>query len=341
MNALKVVDEHSNSYEAIHERAMRAAANYRRSEIEMLDAIADVESRQIYYQMKIKDLFQYCTEMLNLSRHATYNFINVMKKGKEVPALLEAIRDGSTTVSKARKICSVIDEENAKDWIGLTRECSSRIVERAVAMANPRAAVFESLKYVSGDTLELKFAVSEEWSVLLGDVKDLMSQKSRKAVTTEEALFNLMKDYKRKHDPVLKAARSENKAALRGTEHAASCADNKEVPGAAQNHDSRAENVLGSFETERNKSVVTVSSADNINLTRSAISNGRYVPARVRHKVALRDNGKCTFVDRHGKRCGSGRWVQRHHVHHFADGGSHEVENLETLCWAHHVMTHR
>ncbi|RYZ69934.1 MAG: HNH endonuclease, partial [Proteobacteria bacterium] len=41
------------------------------------------------------------------------------------------------------------------------------------------------------------------------------------------------------------------------------------------------------------------------------------------------------------KRCNSGRWVQKHHVHHFADGGSHDAENLETLCWAHHVMKHR
>ncbi|RYZ85224.1 MAG: hypothetical protein EOP06_16635 [Proteobacteria bacterium] len=162
MSGLRLINDKGNSYWAIHDRAMAAASNLKRSEIEMLDALIDVESRQVYYQMEIKDLFQYCTEMLGLSRHASYNFITVMNKSKEVPALLEAIRDGSTTVSKARKICSVITEKNSKEWIGLTRECSSRIVERAVAMANPRAAIHESIKYVSADVLELKFAVSED-----------------------------------------------------------------------------------------------------------------------------------------------------------------------------------
>ncbi|RYZ71233.1 MAG: hypothetical protein EOP05_12285 [Proteobacteria bacterium] len=83
MSELKLVNDKANSYWAIHDRAMMAASNLKRSEIEMLDALIDVESRQVYYQMEIKDLFQYCTEMLGLSRHASYNFITVMNKSKE------------------------------------------------------------------------------------------------------------------------------------------------------------------------------------------------------------------------------------------------------------------
>ncbi|RYZ80430.1 MAG: HNH endonuclease [Proteobacteria bacterium] len=33
--------------------------------------------------------------------------------------------------------------------------------------------------------------------------------------------------------------------------------------------------------------------------------------------------------------------MQTHHVTHFADGGAHTLENLETLCWAHHSIKHR
>ncbi|RYZ76702.1 MAG: HNH endonuclease [Proteobacteria bacterium] len=178
-------------------------------------------------------------------------------------------------------------------------------------MANPRAAVAESMKYVSADVLELKFAVSEEWSELLNDVKDLMSQKKQRAVSTEETLFILMSEFKRKHDPVLKAERVQVKNAGRKAE-------------------------LAHADT---KSTNTIAHAAEPTLV--VAPGKRYIPAASRHKIALRDSGKCSFVDRHGKRCGSGRWVQKHHVHHFADGGSHDVENLETLCWAHHVMKHR
>ncbi|RYZ79036.1 MAG: HNH endonuclease [Proteobacteria bacterium] len=222
-----------------------------------------------------------------------------MRKSAEVPALLEAIRNGSTTVSKARKICSVVTERNSKEWIELTQHCSTRIVEKAVAMANPRVAVVESIKYVSANVLELKLAISEGWSELLADVKDLMSQKSQRAVSTEEALFQLMADYKRKHDPVAKAERV------------------------------------------RTKKSRSLRSAQNLEPQSNLTNSKRYIRAGVRHEVAARDRGQCTFVDRHGKHCGSKRWIQTHHVTHFAEGGAHTLENLETLCWAHHSMKHR
>lgn len=296
-----LVSSQRNTFFEIHNRAMAAAANYKRSEIELLEILLQVEESQIYFQMEITSLFRYCVEMLDLSRHSAYNFITVMRKSQEVPAMIDAIRKGEVSVSKARKVCPVITTKNSKEWLGLARECSSRIVEKAVAMANPRAAVVESLKYVAGDTLELRMAVSENWSDLLSNVKDLMSQKSRRAVSTEEALFQLMEEYKRKHDPVLKAERSE----LR----------------------------------QKARAGAPASSWNSVDSSRDALK--RYIPAKTRHGVALRDNGKCSFVDRHGKRCGSGRWIQRHHVMHFADGGTHAPENLETLCWAHHVMKHR
>ncbi|RYZ68026.1 MAG: hypothetical protein EOP05_16940, partial [Proteobacteria bacterium] len=119
MTNLKALTANPNSYVAIHDRAMIAAANYKRSEIAMLEAIMQVEARQVYFQFELTSLFQYCVELLGLSRHAAYDFITVMRKSAEVPALLEAIRNGSTTVSKARKICSVVTVRNSKEWIEL------------------------------------------------------------------------------------------------------------------------------------------------------------------------------------------------------------------------------
>lgn len=302
MSAVKIILNDGQTFVAIHERAILAAANFKRSEIALLEAIADVEARQVYFQFEITSLFLYCVEILGLSRHASYDFITVMRKSSEVPAMLQAIRSGDMTVSKARKICSVINERNSKEWIELAQHCSTRVVERAVAMANPRSAITEALKYVSSDVLELKLAVSEEWSDLLVQVKDLMSQSAKRAVSTEEALFKLLNEYKTKHDPVLKAERVRIRSGKR---------EEKESLGSE------------TFESPTNP------------------VRNRYIPAATRHKVSLRDDGKCTFIDRRGKRCGTSRWVQKHHVEHFANGGSHSAENLETLCWPHHVMKHR
>ncbi|RYZ85225.1 MAG: HNH endonuclease [Proteobacteria bacterium] len=160
-----------------------------------------------------------------------------------------------------------------------------------------------------------------------------MSQKERRAVSTEESLFLLMSEFKRKHDPVLKAERAEAKNAVR---------TNKSLGAKPASMNSLNRRGLEDDDVPCVAAIGAMSSPDKgVKSGCIPVENSRYIPAAVRHKLALRDSGKCSFVDRHGKRCGSGRWVQKHHVQHFAEGGSHEVGNLETLCWAHHVMKHR
>ncbi len=38
--------------------------------------------------------------------------------------------------------------------------------------------------------------------------------------------------------------------------------------------------------------------------------------------------------------CGRTRWVHVHHVVHWADGGPTDLDNLVTLCPAHHKLVH-
>lgn len=66
----------------------------------------------------------------------------------------------------------------------------------------------------------------------------------------------------------------------------------------------------------------------------------RAIPAAVAHQVALRDQGRCTFVMQNGQRCEQKRFVERHPIRPYAIGGKHELENLATLCAAHHGAIH-
>ncbi|MEK7356975.1 MAG: hypothetical protein AAB250_11030, partial [Bdellovibrionota bacterium] len=197
----------------IHQEAASICRDIKAHYLRLFEVLLLVESRQIYYQFDVTSLHLYCVELLDLSKHTANDFCTVVRKSLEVPELATAIRSKKLTVSKARKICPVIDESNHQEWLDLAESCSCRIVEKAVAMAKPRTAVAESIKYVSGDVLELKMAVSEEWTELLTRTKDLMSQKKKRAVSSEEALFMLMSDHCRKNDPVKKAERAMNRAA--------------------------------------------------------------------------------------------------------------------------------
>ena len=38
--------------------------------------------------------------------------------------------------------------------------------------------------------------------------------------------------------------------------------------------------------------------------------------------------------------CTHHRWVDAHHIHHWAHGGATEIENLASLCQTHHRLVH-
>ena len=60
------------------------------------------------------------------------------------------------------------------------------------------------------------------------------------------------------------------------------------------------------------------------------------IPAASRHAVNLRDGNRCQAPG-----CGRTRWVDIHHIKPRSQGGTHDPENLITLCGFHHRDLHR
>ena len=73
----------------------------------------------------------------------------------------------------------------------------------------------------------------------------------------------------------------------------------------------------------------------------SGKSSGRSIPAAVRREVWRRDQGCCSYVDRHtGRRCGSRFFLEIDHIVPVARGGGAEPANLRLRCSAHHRYRH-
>lgn len=68
--------------------------------------------------------------------------------------------------------------------------------------------------------------------------------------------------------------------------------------------------------------------------------NRQLIPSSIRHQVQLRDGGQCAHVRASGERCENRRWLDIHHVRPRNEGGGNGLENLVTLCSAHHRMEH-
>ncbi len=65
------------------------------------------------------------------------------------------------------------------------------------------------------------------------------------------------------------------------------------------------------------------------------------LPARTKHQVHARDQGRCTHLNANGDRCANDRWIELHHVQPVSKGGGNEVGNLATLCGFHHDLVHQ
>jgi hypothetical protein len=60
----------------------------------------------------------------------------------------------------------------------------------------------------------------------------------------------------------------------------------------------------------------------------------RIVPTAMQRALVARDRG-CTFPGCHHQ-----RFLEAHHVHHWADGGDTRLDNLLLLCSADHTLIH-
>jgi hypothetical protein len=64
----------------------------------------------------------------------------------------------------------------------------------------------------------------------------------------------------------------------------------------------------------------------------------RYVPAAVRRFVEKRDGGRCTYRDRHGRRCTKRHDLEFHHRRAFGLGGDHSPEGIALMCRMHNAL---
>ena len=67
----------------------------------------------------------------------------------------------------------------------------------------------------------------------------------------------------------------------------------------------------------------------------SAGRKTRVVPTAMRRALDARDEGRCRFPG-----CENRRWVDAHHIVHWARGGETKLDNLVLLCSRHHRLVH-
>ncbi len=296
----------------IDQRARSIVVRFKTCEYELIEVFEAAEKFRVHTALGYSSLFMYATSGLGLSEEVAYIYINVARKVREVPELKAAISRGAVSVSKARRISSVLTRENQKHWLPLAEKLSKRELEKMVAAENPKAEIIEKASYVSRDRVQLQLGVSEKLMLELRRAQDLLSQQKRRSVSLEETLAAAVGQFIDRRDPLARAKRQAARGKL-ATE-TAKTAPPKQPPA-----------------TELCPGTVD----------KTVTKKRPPILASTRHKLMIQFAGQCGHKNPDGSACTHRRFLDVHHIQPVSEGGKSNLENLEVLCSGHHRAKHQ
>ena len=304
----------SENLEQLHNQIVFQAKEHRKAEARLIDLLQRADQTRLYLHRGHASLFRYVCDELGYSEAMTSNLITVARKATEIPELKEEIRKGNLSVSKIRKVCPVINKQNKGQWIQAARKCSKKELETKVAALNTTHTPMTSVRAVAVDTVRLSVDITEDCRDKLDRLKDLLSSKTGKDCSLQEVLDFALETALDKQDPIRKAQRAEKRAIKKEEKEK----EESMCPGTRKSKVQKEGVCPGTHAKPKRK----------------ALSN------ELVHKIQRRDRGRCTYIGADGKRCGAKRWLQYHHILGVARGGKDVLDNLQTLCCAHHRLIH-
>jgi len=200
----------------LHLRAVGLAKDYLHTEGELLTVLMEMQRNRAFAELNYANIFDYCERALHLSRAQAYYFKTVAEKSVVVPQLKEAIDQGALTLSEARRIVPVITPENSEQWIDKAKALSQIQLEREVSEVNPKKHVKERVRPLAKEISELRVTIDSKTEENLTALKDLLSQKRRKAATLSEVICWAAEIAREKVDPERRAERVKNRKVSSG-----------------------------------------------------------------------------------------------------------------------------
>lgn len=307
-----------------------------------------------------------CAHWLNwkcgINLGAAREKVRVAHALKDLPRISEVFRQGEVSYSKVRAMTRVATEKNEDYLLQIARHGTAAHVERlvrnyrkvkrieALERDNERHAVRALDWYFDDDDcLMLKGRFTPEQGIVIKKVLELIvdedfeEQKDVSAETSVDEIETRSEPIsQRRADALVRMAEgylSKSGAVNSGDRylvHVHTDMETLKADGAgAESEIDEGRNV--SAETSRRLSCdagVVHWLENKEGETLSVGRKTRTIPPAIRRALKRRDKG-CRFPG-----CTCNRFVDAHHIAHWADGGETSVDNLVLLCRRHHRLVH-
>lgn len=340
----------------------RLTRHERTTTVLVLLHLSEIERRELHLSLGYSSMFAFCTRCLGYSESDAGRRIAAARCVRRFPEAYAMLESNTITVATLSRVASLLTEENRSDILARIQGRTQDEVEAIVAELRPRAAeprdrvevivrrpvaqppTAPLLTPASGPGMASSHAAGPVASERACEMKSNSHDESEckdssraqderhvNAIALSESLppvrcvrvsFAASEEFNAKVQRVrvLAAHRLPRRASLEDV-FALLMDDFLEREDPAKRLKRRAQRA-----PEKQSAAPTAGAAS---------VNARYIPAAMRDEIFQRDHGRCTYVGKDGRRCGSTHMLQVDHIHAVALGGTGTPGNLRLLC-AHH-----
>ena len=345
MPSLNTTSARHVAIDQLDEAIVSLSARINASTYELLVLIREFDERAGWLKWGLESCSQWLHWRCDLSRCAAREKVRVAHALKALPEIAMAFSDGRLSYSKVRALTRVATPANEDALVRFAlATTATRVEERCHQMRNTHPGAVEAANQVHARREVRAFRDAGRGTMTLTvelpmEEGALICQALDKAVETagkKGPEFEAESWGAQQADGLLSIARSY----LCGSSDASSSAADAyqvvvHVDGAAlQGEEGRSDLAVESMKRLCcDGSVVPM--VDGVGGEPLSVGRKqRTVPAAMKRALWSRDQG-CSFPG-----CTHTRYVDAHHVHHWADGGETSMENTMLLCSAHHRLVH-
>lgn len=300
----------------------------------------EIMSRRLFRELGYNSINQYAQQGLGWSRTRTTDFIRLCQKLEALPEVKREVTEGELGYTKIREVVKVADAANEKEWLEVAKKESRRELEKQVKLARRRAADNRQgqpslLPSSTADadspppsavTFRFGLELSAEQQARFEALWERIHKLGGLPADRVEALLGVMAGYVAlAENPI--GAQAQNLPPRGGNPpvqiHVHQCPD----CGKTTVQTNGGEVPLAESEAEK--------CACDALIHRPGQRSTTTIPPRVRREVLARDRHRCRR-----KGCGHAHFLEIHHIVPRSRGGSHQPDNLITLCSACHRLWH-
>jgi len=315
------------------------------AESRLLTLIREFDEKEYWAQQGLCSCAHWLNFKCGIGMNAAREKVRVAHALAKLPKISKSFAEGALSYSKVRAITRIADESNEDYLLMLARHGTAHHVEKSVSkyrvakrlqdaeFANEQYSNREVTHYYDHDgCLVIKARLPAEQGALV--VKAL--EMAMDADFAEHSSDN--------DEPLPIAARRADALAniaetyMNNNESSGSTADRYQVVVHVEGESCSLEDgphvsAVTSRRIACDSSIVAISEDEN-GEPLSIGRRSRSIPPPMRRALRVRDKG-CRFPG-----CTNTRFVDGHHIEHWADGGETSLDNLVLLCRHHHHLVH-